>query len=100
MVTGCSLREPVESAESLGDEVEESSAGVSPLLPVGGIVISVENGAVQFISDGPQLVGHSPDLQLLHRLFSGPSVAWRRVLILRKQIRQRSTASVLMLLRV
>lgn len=29
-----SLREPVESAESLGDEVEESPAGVSPVLPV------------------------------------------------------------------
>lgn len=40
MVTGgcrCdgSLCEPVESAEGLGDEVEESSAGVSPVLPVG-----------------------------------------------------------------
>lgn len=28
------LREPVQSAESLGDEVEESSAGVSPVPPV------------------------------------------------------------------
>ncbi len=34
-----SLREPVEGAESLGDEVEESSAGVSPVLPVGGLVL-------------------------------------------------------------
>lgn len=30
-----SLCEPVESAESLGNEVKESSAGVSPVLPVG-----------------------------------------------------------------
>lgn len=34
-----SLREPVEGAESLGDEVEESSAGVSPVLPVVVLVL-------------------------------------------------------------
>ena len=41
MVTRCdgTLREPVQSAESLGDEVQESSAGVSPVLPVGGAVL-------------------------------------------------------------
>lgn len=78
MVTRCdgALREPVQSAESLGDEVQESSAGVSPVLPVGGAVHSVENCGVEVISDGPQLVGHSPDLQLLHHLFPGGSVMW------------------------
>lgn len=41
VVTRCdgALREPVQSAEGLGDEVQESSAGVSPVLPVGGTVL-------------------------------------------------------------
>lgn len=34
-----SLRQPVESSQSLGDEGEESSAGVPPVLPVGGGVL-------------------------------------------------------------
>lgn len=34
-----SLCEPVESAQSLGNEVEESSTSVSPVLPVGGSVL-------------------------------------------------------------
>lgn len=71
-----SLRKPVESAESLGNEVEESSAGISPVLPVGGSVRSVEDRDIKFISNGPQLVGHSLDLQLLHSLSSGSSVTW------------------------
>lgn len=68
------LREPVESADSLGDEVEKSSAGLSPVLPVRGSMRSVEDCGIKFISNGPQLVGHSPDLQLLHGLCPGGSV--------------------------
>lgn len=59
------LREPVESAERLGDEVEECSADVSPVLPVGGEVRSTQRCGVEFVPDPPQLGGHSPDLHLL-----------------------------------
>lgn len=88
---------PVESAESLGDEVEESSAGVSPVLPNGGSVRSVENCGIEFISNGPQLVGHSPDIQLLCCLLPGGSVLWRPpgwALVLGQQVRQRSLPAV------
>lgn len=68
------LCDPVQSAESLGDEVEESSADVSPVLPERDSTRSVEDCGVDLISDGPQLVGHPPDDLLLHCLSSGGSV--------------------------
>lgn len=37
-----SLREPVESAESLGDEAEEASADVSEVVPVRAAVLEGE----------------------------------------------------------
>lgn len=58
---------------------------------------SAQNCGVIFISDGPQLVGHSPDLQLACCPFPGGSVlaydqGW--VLALGQQVRQRSLSTV------
>lgn len=66
------LREPVESAESLVDEVEEASPDVPPVLPVRAGVRSPEDCGVKFVPDDPQLVGQSPDLQLLLLLRLSP----------------------------
>lgn len=58
---------------------------------------SAQNCGVIFISNGPQLVGHSPDLQLACCPFPGGSVlacgpGW--VLALGQQVRQRSLSTV------
>lgn len=96
------LREPVQSAQSLAEEVEESSAGVSPVLPVGGSVRSAQHSGVVVVSDGPQLGGHPPDLQLLLLSPLGASVMRRspeRVLVLGQQVGQRSLPVPVVLLR-
>lgn len=93
---GSDLCQSVESAESLGDEVEESSAGVSPVLPLWRSMRSAEDCGVELISDGPQLARKSPHLQLLQSLSPGDSLVRRRPgwgLNLVQQVGQRSLLS-------